>query len=146
MDIRPISASEARTVRQEVLRPGRPESEVIYPFDDSATTTHLGAYDGSRLIGVASFFPEACPAHDGIRAWRLRGMAVVSSLRGRGLGGELLQRGIELADRAGVDVVWCNGRVPARSFYERHGFAAVGEEFSVPVTGPHYLFVRHMSR
>jgi predicted GNAT family N-acyltransferase len=37
--------------------------------------------------------------------------------------------------------VWCNARTPARGFYERAGFAAVGEEFALPDIGPHFLMV-----
>jgi GNAT superfamily N-acetyltransferase len=141
MDIRDISVSEARSVRQAVLRPGRPESELIYPSDDSELSVHLGAFERGNLVGVATFLPEECPSHEGSSAWRLRGMAVVLPARGRGLGSQLLSHGINRALRAGMELVWCNGRVPARSFYERHGFSAIGDEFFIPITGPHYLFV-----
>jgi GNAT superfamily N-acetyltransferase len=141
MDIRSISVSEARSIRHEVLRPGRPESEVTYPSDDSELAIHLGACEGSRLIGVATFLPEKCMNNLGANAWRLRGMAVLEPARGQGLGSQLLTHGIDRALRAGVNVLWCNGRVLARSFYERHGFSAIGDVFFIPVSGPHYLFV-----
>ena len=141
MEIRSVSVAEARSIRREVLRPGRPESEVTYPHDDSVSAIHLGVFEGNGLIGAATFLPEECAGHKGAIAWRLRGMAVVESARARGLGSELLSHGINRASHSGVDIVWCNGRVPARSFYERHGFSAIGEEFFIPVTGPHYLFI-----
>jgi GNAT superfamily N-acetyltransferase len=143
MDIRPISVWQARTIRQEVLRPGLPASDSVYPADDSPLSVHLGAFEGERLVGVASFFPEACPQFEA-RAWRLRGMAVVEAARNRGLGSRLLAQGIAHSIDAGVDIVWCNGRTSARSFYERHGFAAMGTEFSIRPSGPHYLFVLHV--
>jgi hypothetical protein len=40
--------------------------------------------------------------------------------------------------------IWCDGRTPATSFYERLGFSAVGEEFVTPATGPHYRFVKEL--
>lgn len=141
MEIQRISAAQARTIRKDVLRPGRPDAESIYPNDDAASTLHLGAFDGERLVGAATFLAEECVRHVGVPAWRLRGMAVIESLRDRGLGGRLLSQGIASASHAGIEIVWCNGRVPARSFYERHGFRAIGEEFCIPVSGPHYLFV-----
>jgi GNAT superfamily N-acetyltransferase len=67
-------------------------------------------------------------------------MATLEHVRGRGIGGLLLARGIrEALDRKGI-LLWCNGRVSARQFYERHGMRAVGDEFESPNTGPHYLF------
>lgn len=144
-NIRSISVSEARLIRQEVLRPGRPESEVVYPADDSELAIHLGAFDGANLIGVATFLPEECPDHNGVNARRLRGMAVVEAVRGHGIGSHLLTHGISRLRHARVDLLWCNGRVPARSFYQRHGFSAVGDEFFIPVTGPHYLFILHVA-
>jgi hypothetical protein len=37
--------------------------------------------------------------------------------------------------------VWCNGRTSATGFYEHFGFTAVGEEFTIEPSGPHYVFV-----
>ena len=54
MEIRNISLLQARSIRREVLRPGRPESEVAYPGDASEFAQHLGAFEGDKLIGVAT--------------------------------------------------------------------------------------------
>lgn len=71
-------------------------------------------------------------------------MAVDDSFRDRGIGGQLIERGIaEVAERGGA-LVWCNGRTSAGRFYERHGFERRGEEFIVVPSGPHYVFVRRL--
>ena len=142
MKIRTITADETLPIRREVLKPGLPESEVHFEGDDHPSALHLGAFDGERLIGIATFFPEPSPREGGDRNWRLRGMAVVASARGGGIGGELIDAGVARIAGEGGDAVWCNGRTSARRFYERHGFEAVGDEFESPHTGPHYLFVR----
>ena len=142
MNIRNVSVSEARRIRLEVLRPGRPASEVAYPGDESEFAEHLGAFEDDKLVSVATFVPEACPSQDGAGAWRLRGMATVPSAQGRGLGGQLLSYGLERALPQGAALIWCYGRTSARAFYERHGFRASGDEFLIPHTGPHYLFMR----
>jgi GNAT superfamily N-acetyltransferase len=141
MNIREISAEMTRPIRRDVLKPGLPESEVYLPGDDDPSAFHLGAYEDVDLIGVASFLPEACPVGGGRGDWRLRGMATIASVRGRGVGGGLLDTGIAEAARRGGARVWCNGRTTARRFYERHGFATVGAEFESPHTGPHFLFI-----
>jgi GNAT superfamily N-acetyltransferase len=141
MEIRDISLLQARSIRREVLRPGRPESEVAYPGDASEFAQHLGAFEGDKLIGVATFLPEPCPEQDRAGAWRLRGMATVRSAQRRGVGGQLLSYGLKCILRQGATFIWCHGRTSARAFYERHGFRASGEEFALPHSGPHYLFI-----
>lgn len=142
IDVRFLSADEARPLRHAVLRPGRPVEEVTYPPDDDPATIHLGAYDGDLLVGVATFFPDPCPHVTGANDWRLRGMATLPSHQGRGIGGDLLERGVAEAAARGASCLWCNGRVGAARFYERHGFVPHGEPFEVPHTGPHFVFRR----
>lgn len=58
---------------------------------------------------------------------RLCDIAVASAERGRGVGGVLLRDLLDEADDAGAAVVlsvWHDA--PARAWYERHGFVAVG--------------------
>jgi predicted N-acetyltransferase YhbS len=144
MQIRIIAAAETRFIRRDVLKPGLPDSEVHLDGDDQPSAFHLGAFDSERLVGVVTFLPEPCPIAGDERDWRLRGMAVVASVRDRGVGGELLEAGIARVGTSGGRRVWCNGRTRARRFYERHGFQVVGAEFESPKTGPHYLFVRQL--
>jgi GNAT superfamily N-acetyltransferase len=80
--------------------------------------------------------------------WRLRGMASDPALQGQGLGGRVLEFGVdEVARRLGAAGqssagVWCSGRTGAQRFYERLGFAAIGDLYETPGTGPHYVFWR----
>lgn len=141
MEIRNISFLQARSIRREVLRPRGPESEVAYPGDACELARHFGAFEEEKLVGVASFLPEPCPEQDGAAAWRLRGMATMQSAQGRGVGGQLLLYGVECVLRQGATVIWCYGRASARTFYERHGFRVLGEEFALPQSGPHYLLI-----
>ncbi len=141
MQIRNICFLQARSIRREVLRPCGPESDIAYPGDAGGSARHFGAFDGGKLTGVATFLPQPCPDGQETGAWRLRGMATIRPAQGRGVGGQLLQHGIACASTEGVTVIWCYGRSTARVFYERHGFRAVGEEFVLPNSGPHYLLV-----
>jgi GNAT superfamily N-acetyltransferase len=144
MDIRPITSADARTIRLPVLRAGLPPESAILDHDDDPGTHHLGAFDGARLFGVATFFAEPCPLEPEPRAWRLRGMATLPDMRGRGAGRALVARGVELARADDAALMWCNARVAARGFYEKLGFAAVGDEFQLPVAGPHYVMIKKL--
>src|SRR5260221_204589 len=131
MEIRPISADEARTVRWPVLRAGMPPESAILDHDDDPGTRHFGAFEGERLVGVATFFAEPCPGRPGRRAWRLRGMATFAEMQGRGAGRALVPSGVGVALADGADLMWCPPRTTARGFYQRLGFTAFGNGFRV---------------
>jgi predicted GNAT family N-acyltransferase len=56
-------------------------------------------------------------------------IAVAQVWRGRGVGGAILARLIEVARYAGFDRVALNAQTHALEFYGRYGFAMAGEEF-----------------
>ena len=56
-------------------------------------------------------------------------LAVSAAWRGRGVGGALLERLIALACERGHRRVVLNAQTHALAFYERHGFAPVGDPF-----------------
>jgi GNAT superfamily N-acetyltransferase len=144
MKIRAITTEEARTVRLPVLRPGLPPETAVLDRDDDPGTLHFGAFDGARLVGVATFFPETCPLVPAPPAWRLRGMASLPDVRGKGAGRALVAEGVRVAEAAGATLMWCNARVSARGFYEKQAFVAIGDVFELPVGGPHYVMIKNL--
>ena len=149
MNVSLVPASVILPVRHAVLRPRLPFSAAHIPEDDLPTTFHVAAQsEAGDVIGCASFFPASLSAIDHgspsdlAPAWALRGMATVDSFRGQGVGGVVLESGVAEVVRRGGRLVWCKGRTAAGDFYRRHGFVARGDEFQVPVTGPHFIFVR----
>jgi GNAT superfamily N-acetyltransferase len=146
MEIRSITASQARSVRLPVLRPGLPPESAIFERDDDPQTLHFGAFDGERLCGVVTFFPERCPLRTRSTAWRLRGMATLADVRGRGAGRALVAEGVRVAEASGATLLWCNARISASGFYEKLGFSAAGERFELPATGPHYVMIKALRR
>ncbi len=139
--IRPISAADTRPLRQQILRPHQTISELVYPGDDHPLALHLGAFADERLVGIASFTPEACPEVSARAAWRLRGMAVAPNARYQGYGTALLRAGIAYIRAQRGDLLWCHGRTSALPFYRGCGFVTHGAEFIAPHTGPHYLLL-----
>jgi predicted GNAT family N-acyltransferase len=56
-------------------------------------------------------------------------MAVMASMRGRGVGRAILDTLHACAVEAGLDAVWCHAQVTAQPFYARAGYRAHGEIF-----------------
>lgn len=139
--IRQVRADDVRPLRHRILRPAQPFEETVYPGDDDPDTVHLGAFDGERLVGIASLYKEDRPGGPA-GGRRIRGMATETDVRGTGYGAALLAGCIEHAAGGGAHEVWCNARTVAVDFYRRAGFAVVSDEFDIAGVGPHVVMAR----
>ena len=76
---------------------------------------------------------------DGVWSTQLRGAATREGHRGIGIGGTVIEAALA-AWRESPPVIrplWCNARIAARTFYERHGFVQISEPFDVEGVGTH---------
>lgn len=130
-----VDAAVVVPLRAAVLRPHLPPTESIYPADREPESRHYAVLRDGGPVAVGSSFRTG-------EGWRIRGMAVVESSRGRGLGGQVLEAIVDGIASRGGGLVWCNARVTAAGFYQRHGFTIVGGEFDLPEIGAHYRMER----
>ncbi len=145
IEIRRVTAEQVRPIRRRVLRAGLPHPDVVFDGDDAQDTIHVGAFLDGRLVAVATAIRRSPPgeADDG-SAWQVRGMATEPAMRGRGLGGTLLDRCAEHARALGGRTLWCNARVRAAGFYRRHGFEPEGGVFDIERLGRHVRMRRSL--
>jgi predicted GNAT family N-acyltransferase len=138
-----VPAETTYALRGAVLRPSG--GEITWAGDDDPATFHLAARspDG-RIVGVVRFSAAPCPWRDTAAPWQLRGMATDPSVRGGGAGRALLDDGLARVAVRGGDLVWCDARVTAAGFYERHGFTVVTEPYDKPGIGPHVGMVKDL--
>ncbi len=142
-EIRQVTAAETRPLRQQVLRPQQRVEEMVFGCDAHPEALHLGAFHRGQLIGITSIAPGAMPGVETEPgAWQMRGMAVLPGAQGQGVGRQLVDACLDHLRSRSASRLWCNGRTPAVGFYGRLGFAVVGDEFLVPLTGPHYVLTR----
>lgn len=93
-----VPVREIFDLRWEVLRPGLPRESAVFPQDALPDAFHIAAYDaggaGTEVLGCGSFFPEPYPdAGPAVAAYRIRGMASLARVRGRGYGAAVLEAG-----------------------------------------------------
>jgi GNAT superfamily N-acetyltransferase len=137
--IRRITAAETIPVRWPVLRPGFPRESAVFAGDEAPDTVHLGAFEGDKLVGVASIYLAPLPERPGtVPAWQLRGMATLPEARGAGFGKKLLEACVAHAAERNAAMLWCNARTSAAPFYRKHGWMILGGEFDIPTVGPHF--------
>lgn len=139
-----------RFLRYVVLREplGLPYEQTLFPGDELAGTTHVvGVMDGEAVGCLTLLPPGQAPAGSGIEESgrggcyvQLRGMAVVGSCQGRGIGSRLLAHVAGVAAQRGWNL-WCKARESAVGFYVANGWRVVGEEFEIPQIGKHRWMV-----
>src|SRR5262245_38457725 len=137
-DVRRITPAKTLPLRQSVLRPGQPVEQARFPSDDDSATAHFGAFRDGELLCIASIFPADFADPPSTPAYQLRGMATAPDARGSGLGTAIVQACIKFALENGAELLWCNARTGAVTFYEKAGFEIVGQEFHIPDVGPHF--------
>jgi ribosomal protein S18 acetylase RimI-like enzyme len=97
----------------------------------------IAAYEDDRMLGCC-ILTEVEP--DKVR---LRQMAVISGLQGKGIGRVLMQFAENLARDRGYKKLTMHARKAVIGFYEKLGYKVVGEEFE-EVTIPHYVMEKSL--
>jgi GNAT superfamily N-acetyltransferase len=144
-----IAVEDTLPLRSVVLREGRPFTECRFAEDGEPGSFHVGAFlttdtGGKQLVGIASWYRKDLEGESGA-GWQLRGMAVAAAEQRHGVGGELLKFSeAHLRATSGVNYLWCNARVKAIGFYERHGWRAVSDAFEIAGVGPHRRMVKRI--
>lgn len=141
-----MTSLEVRPLRLEVLRDGMVNQTVDFDGDNDPTTIHLGAFDrDENNVGVSTWMQRAFPLAEEHKALQLRGMATAVHVQSHGIGGLLLEVGLNHAQENGFQVIWANARDIALNFYNRHGYITVGEGFIETVTQlPHHKVVKYL--
>ena len=71
-------------------------------------------------------------------------MAVIKDWRGKGVGGALLKKFIDTAQKTGTLKLVLNAQISAAGFYARYGFSAEGDEF-MDAGIPHLRMTRYFT-
>lgn len=139
-----ITSADTHDLRGRILRVDTPSDVVVWEGDDEPTTFHLGmrSPDGA-VIAVSTWLARRYPDRPAEQAFQLRGMATEPAERGTGVSSQLLLAGLDRCRAAGATLVWARARVAALTFYERHGFEAIGPQYTDLTTGlPHRDILR----
>lgn len=97
----------------------------------------LGCFEEEKLEGCC-LLAETAPG-----IIRLRQMAVVSGLQGKGIGKVLMQFAENIARDRGYKKILMHARKTAVGFYEKLGYKKTGAEFE-EVTIPHYIMEKSL--
>ena len=140
--VKEIKPKDCYFIRHQVLWQHKSFDDCGIDIDDQAGAFHLGAYKGDELICVASFFKQNQVKFSEQHQYRLRAMATLSSAQNRGAARALLNTAFKILKDKDQNLLWCDARIIATGFYEKLGFEKLGDTYSIPIIGLHYLMYK----
>lgn len=97
----------------------------------------IGAFEEEKMLGCCMLVQQDPTSV------RLRQMAVLNNLQGKGIGRALMQFAENIARDRGYRKITMHARKTASGFYEKLGYKVCGEEFE-EVTIPHYVMEKQL--
>src|SRR5882672_2681973 len=124
-------------LREDILR--KPLGLGFTPEELEEEKGHLliGAFEDDEMLGCCMLVEEK-PG-----TIRLRQMAVLNDLQGKGIGRALMNFAENLARDSGYSILSMHARKNAIGFYEKMGYRVASEEF-MEITIPHFVMEKKL--
>jgi len=124
-------------LRDDILR--KPLGLVIKTeeLENEKDNMLIGAFEDDDMLGCCMLVEEK----PGIV--RLRQMAVLNDLQGKGIGRALMNFAENIARDRGYEIINMHARKNAIGFYEKMGYKVSSDEF-IEITIPHYVMEKKL--
>ena len=142
--VKRIAVSQTYEVRQPVLREGKPIESCFFEGDDLPTTFHYGLFENEKIQGVISVYKNKNILFKETKQAQIRGMAVLEKNQGKGFGRQLILHCEDQMLLQKQQLVWFNARITAVGFYEKMGYAIIGNSFDIKEVGSHYVMYKKL--
>lgn len=124
-------------LRDNLLRKPLGLTLVQDDLEDEKANMLIAAFEDDVMLGCCMLVEE-----DPLTV-RLRQMAVLNDLQGKGIGRALMTFAENIARDRGYKKISMHARVNAIGFYEKMGYYIVGDEF-IEITIPHYIMEKRL--
>jgi len=125
-------------LRNDILRKPLGLSFLPEELEKEKDEILIAAYEEEKMLGCCMLIKME-PG-----TVRLRQMAVLNSLQGKGIGRALMQFAENIARDMGYRTITMHARKTATGFYEKLGYKVIGEEFE-EVTLPHVVMEKSLT-
>ncbi len=124
-------------LRDAILR--KPLGLSISPDDVEKEKDNMliGAFEEDRMLGCCMLVKEQP------EIVRLRQMAVLNDLQGKGIGRALMNFAENLARDSGYKIIRMHARHNSVGFYEKVGYKIKGDQF-IEITIPHFVMEKEL--
>jgi len=124
-------------LRDEILRRPLGLTFTKQELDEEKNNMLIAAFEDEDMLGCCMLVEEK-PG-----TVRLRQMAVLNDLQGKGIGRALMNFAENLARDSGYRILSMHARKNSVGFYEKMGYNISGDEF-IEVTIPHYVMEKEL--
>jgi predicted GNAT family N-acyltransferase len=124
-------------MRLEILRKPLGLSFTAEELEKEKDEVMIGAFEDDKMLGCCMLIKESD------KTVRLRQMAVMNNLQGKGIGRALMHFAENIARDMGYKKLCMHARKTATGFYEKQGYHVTGNEF-LEVTIPHYIMEKDL--
>ena len=124
-------------LRDDVLRKPLGLGFTPQELEEEKDNMLIAAFEEEDILGCCMLVEE------NPQTVRLRQMAVLNDLQGKGIGRALMNFAENIARDQGYKILAMHARKNAIGFYEKMGYKVAGDEF-LEVTIPHYLIEKQL--
>jgi GNAT superfamily N-acetyltransferase len=124
-------------LRDDILRKPLGLGFAPYELEKEKDNMLIGAFEDDDMLGCCMLVEE----NPGMV--RLRQMAVLNDLQGKGIGRALMNFAENLARDRGYKIISMHARKNAIGFYEKMGYKVSSPEF-MEITIPHYVMEKQL--
>jgi len=124
-------------LRDDILRKPLGLSFTATELEEEKNNLLIGAFEDEQMLGCCMIV-ELKP-----KIAKLRQMAVLNNLQGKGIGRALIQFAENLARDHGYRIMTMNARKPTVPFFEKMGYRVCSDEF-IHITIPHYVMEKEL--
>ncbi len=123
-------------LRDDILRKPLGLSFSAEELEREKNNILIAAFEEEQILGCCMLIDEPPSV-------RLRQMAVLNSLQGKGIGRALMNFAENLSRDRGYRTITMHARKMALGFYERVGYRVIGDEF-IEINIPHYVMEKQL--
>lgn len=124
-------------LRDDILRRPLGLSFTPQELENEKENMLIGAFEDDEMLGCCMLVEES---PDTVR---LRQMAVLNDLQGKGIGRALMGFAENLARDRGYKTISMHARKNSRLFFEKMGYQVASDEFT-EITIPHYVMEKRL--
>jgi GNAT superfamily N-acetyltransferase len=124
-------------LRDEILRKPLGLGFTPEELEQEKENMLIGAFEDEDMLGCCMLVEE------NPEIVRLRQMAVLNNLQGKGIGRALMNFAENIARDRGFRIISMHARKNALGFYEKMGYKVAGDEFT-EITIPHYVMEKQL--
>lgn len=124
-------------LREDILRKPLGLGFTTNELEQEKSNILIGAFEDEDILGCCMLVEE------NTEIVRLRQMAVLNDLQGKGIGRAIMHFAENIARDRGYSILSMHARKNAIGFYEKMGYKVTGDEFT-EVTIPHYVMEKKL--